>query len=179
MTEVWLHSNRRILLLAMTPVVLLAVLSGVALTSSDHLLPRVLAGCGLAVSLGLALGLTHQMLRPRIAYREGSVLFYLRAGPPIAVPLESVEAFFLGQGPASIPLGSGNDAETVNLVARISQRASEWQHVEVKEALGRWCDGYVTIRGTWCEPLTGEVIRHLNHRLRELMDTGPNTTEGG
>ena len=114
----------------------------------------------------LALGLLGQFRRPRIAYCDGDVLFHLRAGAPIAVPAEIVEAFFIGQGPAYLPRTHGPDAETVNLVARLSQKAPEWMHVGVKPALGHWCEGYVTIRGTWCEPLTGDVIRRLNARLR-------------
>jgi hypothetical protein len=86
----------------------------------------------------------------------------------VAVPREVVEAFFLGQGPSYLPGTPGQRLESVNLVARLSQKAPEWMHVSVKPALGHWCDGYVTIRGTWCEPLTGDVIRRLNARLREL-----------
>jgi hypothetical protein len=123
-----------------------------------------------AVGLVLMLGLFNQLRRPRIAFRNGEVLFHLRSGAPVAVPVEIVEAFFLGQGPANIPAVGGQPAETVNLVARLSQKAPEWAKVEVKPALGLWCEGYVTIRGTWCEPLNGEVIRRLNRRLRELHE---------
>jgi hypothetical protein len=67
-----------------------------------------------------------------------------------------------------LPRTHGADAEAVNLVARLSQKAPEWMQAPVKQALGEWREGYVTIRGTWCEPLTIEVIRRLNARLREL-----------
>jgi hypothetical protein len=97
------------------------------------------------------------------------VLFYLRSGPPIAVPLEVVEAFFAGQGPAHLPVVS-NQPRSVNLVARLSRRNPEWAQQPVKPALGNWVDGYVTIRGSWCEPLNGETIRRLNRRLKELKD---------
>jgi hypothetical protein len=137
-----------------------------ALTAATAL--RLVGWALVAASLLLLVGLLRQFARPRIAYRDGQVLFHLRAGPPVAVPREIVEAFFLGQGPAYLPRMHAPDAETVNLVARLSQKAPEWMHVAVKPALGHWCDGYVTIRGTWCEPLTGEVIRRLNARLREL-----------
>jgi hypothetical protein len=69
-----------------------------------------------------------------------------------------------------LPNIAGKPAETVNLVARISQKAPQWAKVDVKPALGNWCEGYVTIRGTWCEPLDGEVIRRLNRRLREIRE---------
>jgi hypothetical protein len=56
----------------------------------------------------------------------------------------------------------------VNLIARLSQRHTEWASQKVRPSLGRWCDGYVTIRGTWCEPLNSELIRRINRRLKEV-----------
>jgi hypothetical protein len=170
MTEVWLAPNRRVLALASLPVGISGGLSAAILAGSAPTVVRVLAAGLLFVSLVLAVGLWLQWLRPRIAYRDGEVLFYLRARTPLAVPVEVIEAFFLGQGPAYLP-GRSSKTETVNLVARLSQRAPKWAHQEVKPALGQWCDGYVTIRGTWCEPLTAEVIRRLNRRLREVSES--------
>lgn len=170
MTEVWLAPNRRVLALATLPVGILGGLSAAILAGNAPTAVRMLAAGMLIVSLLLAIGLWLQWLRPRIAYRNGEVLFFLRARTPIGVPVEVVEAFFLGQGPAHLPVASGK-TEAVNLVARLSQRAPEWTHQEVKPALGHWCDGYVTIRGTWCEPLTGEVIRRLNRRLSEVSQS--------
>jgi hypothetical protein len=170
MTETWLQSNRRVLGMAMVPAAALAGVGLLLATAVQSTLLRIISGALVAVGAALMLGLANQLRRPRIAYRDGEVLFYLRAGAPVAVPMEVVEAFFLGQGPAYLPLSKGSGAETVNLVARLSQQAPEWAHLPVKEALGHWCEGYVTIRGTWCEPLNGEVIRRLNHRLRELRD---------
>jgi len=170
MIEVWLRPNRRVLAMALIPAVLLAVVGALLLAAADATLLRILAGGMVALAAALMLGLVNQLRRPRIGFRDGNVLFYLRAGAPVAVPLEVVEAFFLGQGPAYLPLSPRNGAETVNLVARLSQKAPEWAHVAVKQALGHWCEGYVTIRGTWCEPLNGDVIRRLNHRLRVLHE---------
>jgi hypothetical protein len=167
MTEVWLAPNHRVLALATLPVGILGGLSAAILASNAPTAVRLLAAGMLIVSFLLAIGLWLHWLRPRIAYRDGEVLFFLRARTPIAVPVEVVEAFFLGQGPAYLPVASSK-AETFNLVARLSQSATQWAHQEVKPALGHWCDGYVTIRGTWCEPLTGAVIRRLNRRLREV-----------
>jgi hypothetical protein len=168
MTEVWLQSNRRVLALGLIPVALGAVAGALILATTDATSLGLFAYGLLAVSAALAIGIVRQLGRPRIAYRPDEVLFHLRSGPPVAVPREVVEAFFLGQGPAYLPTVQGKPAETVNLVARLSQKAPEWMHIDVKPALGHWCEGYVTIRGTWCEPLTGEVIRRLNARLREL-----------
>jgi hypothetical protein len=170
MTEVWLRPNRRVLLMALVPAAVFAGAGYAISVIGGHAAWHWLGWAQVAVGLTLALGLLGQIRRPRIAYRDGEVLFNLRAGLPVATPVEVVEAFFLGQGPAHLPAVGGQQPESVNLVARLSQKAPEWSHVDVKPALGRWCDGYVTIRGTWCEPLTGDVIRRLNRRLRELRE---------
>jgi hypothetical protein len=154
------------------------------LVKSEAILLQIFAGAIVALGVVLLMGLLNELRRPRIAFQDGNVLFNLRAGKPIAAPVEIVEAFFLGQGPAHLPPVDGKPAESVNLIARLSQKAPEWARVPVKPALGQWCEGYITIRGTWCEPLDGEVIRRLNRRLRELHEvaeaaraTGATATE--
>jgi hypothetical protein len=167
-TEVWLRSNRRVLAMSMIPA---AAMVGVGLFLQNGGTTWWIRAAGwLLVVLGgvLIIGLVSQWRRPRVAYRDGEVLFHLRAGRPIAVPVQVVESFFAGQGPSHLPAVAGKERETVNLVARLSQKSPEWAHMEVKDALARWCGGYVSIRGTWCEPLSGELIRRLNHRLREI-----------
>jgi len=177
MTEVWLHSNRRILLLAMVPVAALGGI-GLAVQKGNWLsLPGVLgAGC-LGISVLLLAGLTRQIVQPRIAYLDGNVLFFLSSGGPIVVPAKVVEAFFQGESLAHLPGESRHQAKSVNLIARLSQRETDWQQRDVKPALGRWADGYVTIRGTWCEPITGDVIRRLNRRLGEVTRAEPAKVE--
>jgi hypothetical protein len=178
MREVWLHANRRVLLMAIVPALGLALVGAALLGAADGGVVRGVAWALVGVGVVLTIGLTGQLRRPRIAFRDGEVLFNLRTGAPVTVPVEVVEAFFLGQGPANLPSVGGKPAETVNLVARISQKAPEWAKVEVKPALGNWCEGYVTIRGTWCEPLDGEVIRRLNRRLREIREATQETLSG-
>jgi hypothetical protein len=163
---------------------MLAGVGALLLIKAEATLLRILAGAIVALGVILLIGLLNELRRPRIAFQDGNVLFNLRAGKPIAAPVEIVEAFFLGQGPAHLPSVDGKPAESVNLIARLSQKAPQWAKVPVKPALGQWCEGYVTIRGTWCEPLDGEVIRRLNRRLRELHEagaaspaTGANVTE--
>ena len=124
----------------------------------------------IVIGLVLTWTLLSEVRKPRIAYGEDQLFFYLKAGAPIAVPVKVVEAFFLGQGPAHVPGLDEDRTESVNLVARLSQRHPEWAQRDVKRALGHWCDGYITIRGTWCEPLTVEVIRRLNRRLHEINE---------
>lgn len=152
----------------MMPVAALCLLGLAALGTDDLPIARPLGfACVVAAGL-LMVGLVRQLRQPRVAYRDGSALFFLKAGAPFAVPVNVVEAFFLGQGPAHLTGAATSDTKTVNLVARLSQRDPQWQHREVKAALGEWAGGYITIRGAWCEPLTAEVLRGLNHRLREV-----------
>jgi hypothetical protein len=170
MQETWLKSNRRAILFGCIPPLLLA-----AIGAWLGFLPNVSSGWRwlgivmIIVSLCFIGTMVMQLRRPRIAYRDQSVLFYLRSGPPIAAPVEIVEAFFAGQGPAHLP-GLARQPQAVNLIARLSQRHTEWARRDVKPALGNWCEGYVTIRGAWCEPLDGELIRKLNRRLKEVKD---------
>ena len=168
MTEIWLRSNRRILAVGLIPGA--AICGGGAVLLATTSLPslKYLSIACLAFGVILMGIVARQLIRPRVAYSAGQVLFYLRAGDPIAVPLEVVEAFFLGQGPAYLPGSEEDSQETVNLVARLSQKYPEWMRLDVKPALGKWCEGYVSIRGTWCEPLTNDVIRRLNRRLGEV-----------
>jgi hypothetical protein len=171
MRETWLRPNRRAAAFAcVLPAFGIAI--GLFLATIQTASSWRVAGWSLALAgAGVVALLVREMVRPRVAYRDGLVLFYLRSGEPFEVPANSVEAFFLGQGPATLPGRLAPGEETVNLVARLSQRESEWAHQAVKPALGHWCDGYVTIRGTWCEPLGTEVVRRLNRRLKEVKVT--------
>ncbi len=177
MTETWLQSNRRVLLLAMVPVVVLGGLGLVVLLSEELPFPKWLGACCAGMAGLLLVGLVRQVFQPRVAYRAGSVLFYLQAGGPIAVPVHVVEAFFQGEGPAHLPGASQDQTKSVNLIARLAQRETDWQQRDVKAALGNWAEGYVTVRGTWCEPITVEVIRRLNRRLSEVKEVDQKNTE--
>jgi len=166
--EVWLHPNRRALTCGLIAACGTATAATVAaaLVASPAL--RTAAAAVAALAAAVAAGLLRGFCLPRIAWDGRYVLFRVKPGPPAAIPLPAVEAFFLGQGPATAPL-AGRSAETVNLVARISQKFPEYARGPVRPALAGWCDGYLTIRGAWCEPLTAEVVRRLNRRLRELQ----------
>jgi hypothetical protein len=170
MREIWLRTNRRAILFGCIPPLLLTLAGAWIVCAAMRTGGSTWLG-GLVIALGVAgVGLLMtQLFRPRIVFADGNVLFYVRSGKPITVPVNVVEAFFAGQGPAHLPAVS-KQPQTVNLVARLSQRHTEWTRQEVKRALGNWADGYITIRGTWCEPLNGEVIRRLNRRLKEVKD---------
>jgi len=169
--ETWLKPNRRAILFGAIAPVAITVLGAWLFADSTATVGWTWRGVGLilmTVGLAVTVLMLRQLARPRVGYGNGFVKFYLRSGKPIDVPVEVIEAFFLGQGAAKLPGRIRSHDQSVNLVARLSQRHQEWERHEVKPALGNWCDGYVTIRGTWCEPLDGEVIRRLNRRLKEV-----------
>ena len=128
-----------------------------------------LAGTALVGSLAFAAGI------PRVAYQNGEVLVYMRSLRPYRMPVEAVEVFFLGQGPA---LPGDDDDETEgesataavarNVVIRVAESQTDWHRREVRRELGRWCGGYIVIRGAWCEPVSLERLNGLNSRLAEL-----------
>ena len=164
----WLHTNRRALWLGV--VVLspaLAVAAGVATMSSHGWLRWAAAAAALCVAyaIGLCVSL---MFQPRLAYANEQLHVRLRSGPPIRVPIDIVECFFLGQAPTLRLQLFGNRSkaeETSTIVVRLAESADEWKHFDVKPTLGQWCEGYITIRGTWCEPITNELLKRLNGNL--------------
>ena len=129
------------------------------------------AAVGISLPAAYLLGLTlYLMRRPRLAYAQGCLLVYLRPGKPIRVPIDVVECFFLGQGPTLLPnplRGADHIEETSTIVIRLAESAEEWKHVDVKPAQGLWCDGYITIRGTWCERIDAALLQRLNQQLVE------------
>ncbi len=173
MHETWLRPNRRAIVFGCVPPLVMAAIGAWISFASTFSTSRGWRWAGIVLiflSVAMIVYLLNQLRRPRIAFRDGEVLFNVRSGTPIAVPAEVVEAFFLGKGPAHLP-GAVGKSQTVNLMARLSQRRTEWARQEVKPALGSWGDGYVTIRGAWCEPLGTEVVRKLNRRLKEVKDS--------
>jgi hypothetical protein len=129
---------------------------------------RILAVTIALVGLLLAAFSLLLALRPRLVFEDGCLVVYLRAGNPIRVPIDVVQAFLLGQSPSWLSGEKHRRTETVTLVIRLAERAAEWSHRDVDPRLGSWCDGYITIRGTWCQPLTVGVADRLNRRLHEV-----------
>src|SRR4051812_48078786 len=124
MREIWLRPNRRAILFGCIPPLVLAAVGawlvfGIG-ESASHFW-RWLGFFLLVAGLAMISTMLSQLRHPRIAFRDGMVLFYVRIGPPIAVPVEIVESFFFGQGPAHLPAVS-KQPQSVNLIARLSQR---------------------------------------------------------
>jgi hypothetical protein len=165
--ECWLKPNRRVLVVAtLLPLLIAAISLAVAVAGAN---PYIRAACWIVAGLAILLSaaIAWQAALPRIGYQGGSVLFFLRTGGPVRVPLDVVEAFLMGQAPSLLPGEKHRDEQTSTVVVRLAERAPEWSHVEVKPSLASWCDGYITIRGTWCEPLDVDVVKRLNRVLSE------------
>ena len=127
-------------------------------------------GAVVAVLCALLIGLlTWQSWQPRLAYESGFLCVYLRLGVPIRVPVELIECCFMGSGPLKLTDASQSNLKTANLVLRLADRAPEWANVPVKPALGKWADGYITIHGAWCEPLSLDLLQRINTRLHEIQ----------
>lgn len=171
MPDVWLHSNRRAVAFALAfPAVGLVV--GILICVFAHSLAGWVGWLGLAIaviSAFFAAALALQLRQPRIASRGNEMLFYLRSGPPFRVPLEYVEGFLMGQGASFLRPGEPGASQVSTVVIRLADRATEFAQRDVKPALGSWCNHYVTIRGTWCEPLSLALVNRLNARLAETQ----------
>ncbi|MGD9722361.1 MAG: hypothetical protein AB7O59_12725 [Pirellulales bacterium] len=174
--EVWLRTNKRALWLGVVPLVAVA-LAGAALAMFAPAGPPWgwLRGAGIAVALFFALLAAAYFAgfrRPRLAYDSGRLLVGMRLGSAVAVPIEVVECFFLGQAPSLLPGSRYRDSKTKTIIVRLAEAATDWHRRPVEPRLGSWCDGYITIRGTACEPLSLELVNRLNSRLAELSRAG-------
>ena len=173
MQEVWLRGNRRALAVGMVlpGLWLAAALAAlaIALVSGQPWWVAALAAVLALPPLWMLAVVAYAMLLPRLAYDRRHLLVYVDAYRPIRVPVEVVEVFFLGQGPSDLPKLAGREPETRNVVVRLAESAPEWKHREVRPAFGRWCEGYITLRGSWCEPITRELMQRLNQRLTEAQ----------
>jgi hypothetical protein len=181
--EAWLESNHRALVMATIPAGLMAFASLAALLwawfSGQHW-SLVLLFSLLFVAPSWAFAqLVYALRMPRIGYSAGHLLLHFDPARPIRVPIEIVECFFLGQGPSDLPKLAGREPETQNVIVRLAESATEWKHRDVKPAFGHWCEGYITIRGAWCEPITPELMKNLNARLAEVHRERKATAEQG
>jgi hypothetical protein len=157
MPEPWLKANRRIHFLALAPLMAVAAAGLLIAWLSRGGLRACGAGLALLGLLGGLIVLWH-MRFPRLAYGDGCLHLFLRGTTPARVPVDVVECFFSGQGSAGNP-------PRANLILRLAEAAPQWHERAVDRRLGRWCDGYVTIDGMWCEPLNRDLINRLNERL--------------
>jgi hypothetical protein len=131
---------------------------------------RMLAGVsGIAAIPILLMLLVHARL-PRLAYADGFLLVYVGSLHPVRVPIEIIEVFFRGQSPVEVNV-SGSDVQAANVVVRLAERAESWHAHEMRSAFGQWKCGYISLNGAWCEPITTDLMHHLNRRLVEVKKT--------
>ncbi len=180
MTEVWLQANKRAVLLGLIVPDGVALLGMTMLTGwvgNGNLLWKIAGGL-FAIAGGLMMALlAWQYRQPRLALQDDHLLVFLRFGTPIRLPVALGECFLLGSGPSFLP-GKTDKQQTRNIVLRVAESAPEWARQTVHPALGAWCEGYITFRGAWCEPLDLGVVQRLNKRLAELKGqptSHPNT----
>jgi hypothetical protein len=177
MREIWLRTNRRPLQLALFPAIALVILAPIGFGFAHSTFAQAFLALLWLSGLSAMLLVAWQMQRPRLACRAGELLVFLRWGAPVRVPIGLVECFFLGHGPANLPGRQLSKAETANVVVRLAERATEFSQRRVFPPWGRWCDGYITISGAWCEPLTPALLTQLNDRLRQSQQTVQGTAQ--
>ena len=169
--EVWIQPNRLPLAIALIPNALLMLLAAALFAFWDHWGMRIFAAVILLFALSGTIGILVLMRLPRLGYQNGALVVYLRRGAAERIPIDVVECFFLGQADSRLPKqgdDTGDDGpETTTVVVRLAEAAEDWARRDVLPALGNWCEGYITIRGTWCEPINGTLIKELNRKLVE------------
>lgn len=172
MTQRWINTNRRALTLGMAVPLLLGSITWSALLWSvlaeRHWSFQLVLVLVAAAPLWMLGELLYALTRPRLAYEEGELLVYLEPVRPTRIPIDIVEVFFLGQGPGVLPPLRGREPETQNVIIRLAESAKDWKHRDVRPSLGQWCEGYITLRGSWCEPITPGLMRQLNQRLADV-----------
>jgi hypothetical protein len=173
MLEVWIRPNQRALYLGWIVPLGSLLCGGIVLLvgwgAAWQVWAMITAAIFICIAVITGVVLLKMLREPRVAYRDEELWLYLQATQPIRVPIDQVECFFRGQGDGLLRGANGKDTEVATVIIRIAEAAQEWHHREVKPAFGLWCEGYITIRGTWCEPITPELMKRLNQRLVEVQ----------
>src|SRR5262245_6201328 len=170
MAEVWLRTNRRAILWGMLPPSAIALAGGWLAAGWTPLgaWGPILGACLIVVAAMSLVALAWQLRQPRLALVGRHLAVYLRRGEPIRVPLEVIECFLLGQAASQLP-ARGKGLKTATVLIRLCPQAAEWVRGDVDARLGQWRDSHFIIRGTWCEPLSVEVVQRLNARLGQAQ----------
>jgi hypothetical protein len=109
------------------------------------------------------------LTRPRIVFEGATVRLNVGKGHPVAVPVELVEAFLIGKGPAYLNGRDDYKTETATFIVKIAERAEEYAKLPTQVRIAAWCGGYVTFRGTYTEPLSVDLVNRLNQRLHDVQ----------
>ncbi len=169
--EIWLATNRRAILVGLAAAGLATLLLAATAYWTHSAAVRWVALTGAIATAGLTLLLVGWLRIPRLAYRDGVLQVYLRGFDAIEVPIQHVECFFRGQGESLVGRAlpdAVQPPQASTIVVRLAEAAEEYQRREVRRQLGGWCEGYITIRGTWCEPINADLLTRLNRRLTDV-----------
>ena len=169
MQETWLRPNRRALWLGTVPPLVATALGAWIVFRLGDLAggwSRWMGWLMIIFGLSIVAAIGGQLRRPRLAYRPGELLLFVRSGGPIAVPVHLVDDVRLAAGPTGLPLAGRS--RTKNLIIRLRPNEPDWAARTVNPSLANWQDGCITLHGTWCEPLNEQLVRRLNDRLREV-----------
>ncbi|MBM3999893.1 MAG: hypothetical protein FJ297_10205 [Planctomycetes bacterium] len=163
MREVWLQGNRRAMAVSLVVPALCMVLGGGIWVGAAGAAARWAASVLLGLGAVLGVSLVVLWRTPRLAYSRGELLVYLRSSMPYRVPIEAVECFLFAEGPSG--LARGGKEPTRAVLVRLAEGARELRDRQVHPALGQWRESHILIRGTWCEPIDGSLLKRLNDRL--------------
>jgi hypothetical protein len=167
MREVWLKPNRRPLFVGILLAAGVIALGLWAFFGASEPSPlRSSIGIALVVVGGItAFALAWHAVRPRLVYENDELRLYLHAIGASRVPVDVVECLFQGRQKLEIGGRSIPGGRAANVVIRLAERATQWHARRVLPIFGTWQDGYITIYGAWCEPLTPQLVESLNARL--------------
>jgi hypothetical protein len=172
MNEIWLQSNRRTVVAIALAIglvgLLFAVLSFGMMQSGSVVAARV-SGFMAAIVIVAAAAAGYLGTRPRLAFDGRKLRIHIGTAQPALIPIELIEGFLLGKGPSYLSGKDDYKTETSTLIVRIAERAPEWEKVPTNVRVAAWCGHYVTLRGTWTEPLSVDVVNRLNQRLYEVQ----------
>ena len=175
MPKILLRSNRRFAALGLGLALWgLAMAIGMLVVSQATLLRGV--GALLALSFTIVAVFAWRFWQtPRLVLTDDELLVFVRTWPsvfrasPYHVPLDNVEVFFMGQGAVSgIEPGHPREYEgavAANVVVRLAEAQKSWHARDINQWLGVWAEGYITLRGLWCENIDQDLLKDMNHNL--------------
>lgn len=171
MSETLLKNNRRAVLTLVALWVLIGLSSFIVwrLAVVRGASTFVTWGAGIATLITCVIAIRTYLWgrQPRVALTDDSVRVLTRGFELAPVPIDAVECFFIGQdvGTHVQRTSGGSRVANVTIVVRLAQRATDWHQRTMEPSLGRWADGYITLHGLWCEPIDGDFVNEMNHRL--------------
>ena len=170
MTQTLLRGNQRFGILCGFIALAIALTAGATLSIDASIFVTCCAGVSLALAIGLCWFSWNCFFRPRLAITSDELLVNVTiSSKTFRVPLDVVEVFFMGQGAVrGTEPGQPKDYEgavAANVIVRLAEAAPDWHNRKSQLWLAVWDDGYITIRGLWCEDIQQELLKNMNKQL--------------